>query len=65
MTDDLQHGNWSELGPNNSFVRLDNISSKILFPMDFSQRAQMLHEALFSHQEITTCVTAVDAANNM
>ena len=23
------------------------------------------HEALFSHQDITPCVTAVDAANNM
>ena len=41
MTDVLQHGNWSGLGPNNRFVRLDNIFSKILFPMDFSRRAQM------------------------
>ena len=25
MTDILQHGNWSGLGPNNRFVRLDNV----------------------------------------
>ena len=41
MTDVLQHGNWSGLDPNNRFVRLDNIFSKILFSMHSSQRAQM------------------------
>ena len=39
--DILQHGNWSGLGPNNRFVRLDNIFSKFFFSMDFSQCAQM------------------------
>ena len=64
MTDILQHGNWSGLGPNNRFVRLDNIFSKFCFQWIFLSAlrcGQQLHkhEALFSHQEISPCVSGV------
>ena len=35
MTEILQHGNWSGLRPNNTFVRLHNIFSKFYFQRIF------------------------------